>query len=175
MKSRGGIVVLLVALLVLLAAAVPSVSAARVQLCSYEQQLVKCVNQERTKRGLPKLKVHARLVDSARAHAAEMGANKYLDHDSVDGTHWADRIVEFGYKRAGYRVWKAGENIAWGAGLYSSPAIIVDQWMSSASHRAVILGKDFREIGVGAANTQGYGLVDGEVWFFTMDVGRRVK
>ena len=30
------------------------------------------------------------------------------------------------HDREGYKTWKAGENIAWGAGLYSSPVAIVD-------------------------------------------------
>ena len=175
MKSRCGIVLLLVALVALCIAVIPAVSSAGPQLNPYEQQLVKYVNQERAKADLGKLKVNARLVDSARAHACDMGENKYFQHDSMDGTGWGERIVNHGYTRDGYRVWKAGENIAWGAGLYSAPVLIVDQWMDSAAHRAVVLNKNFKEIGVGAASTQGFGSVDGEVWFFTMDAGLRAK
>jgi uncharacterized protein YkwD len=174
-KSRCGIVLLLVALAALLIAAIPAVSLASTELTTYEQQIVKYVNQERAKAGLGKLKVSAKLVQSARAHSTDMGENKYFEHDSLDGTAWGERIVDHGYKRDGYRVWKAGENIAWGAGLYSAPVLIVDDWMASATHRAVILSKDFKEIGVGAVSTQGYGSIDGEVWFFTMDAGLRAK
>lgn len=78
------------------------------------------------------------------------------------------RIVRHGYTREGYRVWKAGENIALGAGLSSSPVLIVDKWMKSSMHRAVILTKSFRDLGVGAVS-------DGTVWFFTLDLGRRVR
>jgi uncharacterized protein YkwD len=45
----------------------------------------------------------------------------------------------------------------------------------STMHRDVILAKDFREIGVGAVSTDGYGSIDGMVWFFTLDLGRRSK
>ena len=175
MKSRCGIALLLIAVAALLIAAIPAVSSASTQLSTYEQQLAKYVNQERAKAGLEKLHVSAKLVNSARAHSTDMGENKYFEHDSTDGTTWAERIISHGYKRDGYRVWKAGENIAWGAGLYSAPVLIVDQWMTSPEHRAVILNKDFKEIGVGAVSTQGYGSVDGEVWFFTMDAGLRAK
>ena len=42
-------------------------------------------------------------------------------------------------------------------------------------HRAVLLTKVFREIGVGAVKIDdGYGNIDGTVWFFTLDLGRRV-
>lgn len=175
MKTRCGIVIVLVALAALLVASMPAAAPASVSLSSYEQQLVKYVNKERTKRHLAKLRVNAKLVDAARTHSADMGEKQYFGHNSPSGETWSQRIVRHGYTREGYRVWKAGENIAWGAGLYSSPVAIVDQWMKSSMHRAVILAKDFREIGVGAVSTEGYGSVDGMVWFFTLDLGRRAK
>jgi len=55
-----------------------------------------------------------------------------------------------------------------GAGLFSSPVLIVDKWMKSSMHRAVILTQSFRDLGVGAVS-------DGTVWFFTLDLGRRVR
>ena len=136
MKSRCGIVVLLMMLAALLFAAMPAAAPAGVQLNSYEQQLVKYVNQERAKRHLPQLRVNAKLVDASRTHAADMGKNQYFEHDSLNGESWSDRIVRHGYTREGYSAWKAGENIAWGAGLYSSPVAVVDSWMHSPAHRA---------------------------------------
>lgn len=175
MKTRCGIVIVLVALAALLFAGMPAAAPASVSLNSYEQQLVKYINQKRTERHLAKLRVNAKLVDAAREHSADMGEKQYFDHSSPSGETWSRRIVRHGYTREGYRVWKAGENIAWGAGLYSSPVAIVDQWMKSSMHRAVILTKNFRDIGVGAVSTKGYGSVDGLVWFFTLDLGRRAK
>jgi uncharacterized protein YkwD len=175
MKTRCGIVILLVALAALLFASMPAAAPASVSLNSYEQQLVKCINKERTARHLAKLRLNAKLVDSARAHSADMGEKQYFDHDSPGGETWSQRIVNHGYTREGYKSWKAGENIGWGAGLYSSPVAIVDAWMASSVHRAVILTKDFRDLGVGAVSCDGYGSVDGMVWFFTLDLGRRVK
>ena len=174
MKTRCGIILVLVMLTALLLAALPAAAPAAVELNPYEQQVVKLVNQERAKRHLVKLRVNAKLVDAARAHTADMGENQYFEHSSYDGTSWSDRVLKY-YVRDGYRRWKAGENIAWGAGLYSSPVSIVSGWMNSPVHRAVILTKDFREIGVGAASVEGYGSVDGTVWFFTLDLGRRAK
>jgi uncharacterized protein YkwD len=174
-KTRCGIAIVLVALAAVLSASLPAAASAGTSLNSYEQQLVKYINHERTARHLAKLQVNAKLVDSARAHSAEMGLLKYFDHNSPTGETWGARIANHGYTRQGFRVWKAGENIAWGAGLYSSPVAIVDQWMHSAAHRAVVLTKDFRDVGVGAVSCNGYGSVDGMVWFFTLDLGRRVK
>ena len=168
MKTRCGIVILLVALAALLFASLPAAAPAGVSLNSYEQQLLKCINHERAKRHLASLRVNAKLVDAARAHSADMGEKQYFDHNSASGETWSRRIVRLGYSRSGYRVWKAGENIAWGAGLYSSPVAIVGQWMKSSMHRAVILTQSFRDLGVGAVS-------DGTVWFFTLDLGRRVR
>jgi len=175
MKSRRIMFALLVALAVLVLAASAAPAFAGTQLNPYERQLVKCVNQERAKKDLPKLKVHSALVASARAHSADMGTQKYFQHDSLDGSSFADRIIAAGYDREDYRSWKAGENIAWGSGLFSSPVFIVSQWMGSPAHRAVILSKSLKEIGVGAVSTEGYGSVEGTVWFFTMDLGARAK
>ncbi|MCX6364643.1 MAG: CAP domain-containing protein [Actinobacteria bacterium] len=175
MKSRCGIVIMLVALAALLFASVPAAAPASVSLNTYEQQLLKRINHERTERHLAKLRVNAKLVDSARAHSADMGELQYFDHNSPSGETWSERIVNHGYTREGYKTWKAGENIAWGCGLYSSPVAIVDLWMKSSMHRAVILTKEFRDLGVGAVSCDGYGSVDSMVWFFTLDLGRRAK
>jgi len=175
MKPRYLVLTLVLALAALVLGALPATSVATVQLNTYEQQLLKQINHERAAHNLPKLHLQAKLVASAQDHAADMGANKYFEHDSLAGESWSTRIMRHGYTRDGFRVWKAGENIAWGAGLYSSPVYIVDCWMQSPPHRAVLLSKDFRDIGVGAASTEGYGSIDGMVWFFTVDLGRRCK
>jgi uncharacterized protein YkwD len=175
MKSRCGIVILLLALAALFVASLPAAASAGTSLNTYEQQLVKYINKERTDRHLAKLRINVKLVAAARSHSADMGEKQYFEHDSLSGETWSERIVRHGYSREGYTSWKAGENIAWGAGLYSSPVSVVDQWMGSAMHRAVILTKGFRDLGVGAVSCDGYGSVDGEVWFFTLDLGRRTK
>src|SRR5450759_618350 len=134
MKTRCGIVIVLVALATLLFASLPAAAPASASLNPYEQQLVKCINRERAKRGLVSLRVYARLVDSARSHSADMGEMQYFNHNSPSGETWSRRIVRYGYTRQGYRTWKAGENIAWGAGLYSSPVAVVGTWMKSSMH-----------------------------------------
>ena len=120
-----------------------------------------------------------------------MGTRKYFRHNTKapgDET-WSSRIVRYGYTREGCSYWKAGENIFYGAGLYSDPCVVmygddlkaggkdqsVSGWMDSAAHRAVILTRSFRDLGVGAVKTDdGYGDIDGTVWFFTLDLGRRI-
>lgn len=173
MKTRSGIVVVLIAIVAMLLWTAPVLAAS--QLNPYEQQLLGLVNRERARHGLPALHLNAKLVDSARAHSADMGAQKYFSHDSASGEAWSSRIIRFGYTREGCKVWKAGENIYYGAGLYSSPAAVVDTWMHSSAHRQVILTQSFRDIGVGAVKTDhGYQTCQGTVWFFTLDLGRRI-
>ena len=49
----------------------------------------------------------------------------------------------------GARSWTVGENLAWGSGTRSTPREIVNAWMKSPGHRANILQRRFREIGIG--------------------------
>jgi uncharacterized protein YkwD len=44
-----------------------------------------------------------------------------------------------------------GENIAWGTGNLGTAAKIQRAWMASPGHRANILRRQFREIGIGIA------------------------
>jgi uncharacterized protein YkwD len=176
MKKRFAVAVLLVALAGLLFASLPAAAPASVSLNSYEKQVASLVNKERAKHGLARLRINAKLVSAARTHSADMGDRQYFQHDSPTGETWAARIVNHGYKRVGYRLWKAGENLFWGAGLYSSPVNVVDQWMASPAHRQVILTKDFRDLGVGAVeHADGFAGCASSVWFFTLDLGRRAK
>jgi len=174
MKSPKGILIVLIVVACSLLLAAPAL--ATTQLNRYEKQVVSLINKERTKRGLAKLRVNARLTQSARGHSAEMGELKYFAHSSPSGERWSSRVVRYGYKRQGYNYWKAGDNIYRRAMLYSSPVACVDAWMRSRSHRKVILTKVFRDLGVGAVKTEtGFGNMDGTVWFFTMDIGRRIR
>jgi uncharacterized protein YkwD len=176
MKSPKGILIVLAVVVCSFFLAAPAL--ASTQLNGYEKQLVSLINKERTKHGLRALRLNAKLIDSARAHSTEMGELKYFGHDSQQprGESWSSRIVRYGYGRQGYSHWKAGENIYWGAQLYSSPVLCFDSWMHSAEHRAVVLTRNFRDLGVGACKTDsGFGNVDGTVWMFTMDVGSRTQ
>lgn len=153
----------------------PATASASITLTPKEKKVVALINKIRTNRGLHKLYVKPCLVRAARAHSTEMGAEQYFDHDSYNGDSFARRLIRNGYKRSGYSFWKAGEDIAWGSGLYSTPEVIVDNWMHSKAHRAVILTKCFRNIGVGVTVCdEGYGECADPVTFFTLDLGRRV-
>lgn len=69
----------------------------------------------------------------------------YFAHNSFNGEPFSARL-----KRAGYAYRTAGENIAWGSGSYSTPENRFEGWLNSPGHKANILNKNFREIGIGA-------------------------
>ena len=106
------------------------------------------LNAERGQRGLRPLRLNRRLARAARGHASDMARRDYFSHDSLSGASFVDRIRRTGYLR-GPRAWIVGENLAWGSGDRSTPASIVDAWMHSPGHRANILQRRFREIGIG--------------------------
>jgi uncharacterized protein YkwD len=114
-----------------------------------EHTVLCLVNRERAARGLGRLRSNNKLDRAARGHSRHMVNANFFDHDSPSGASVLERVKRRGYNgRGGLMV---GENIAWGSGSYATPAEIVDGWMHSAGHRANILHRAFREIGVGVA------------------------
>jgi uncharacterized protein YkwD len=106
-------------------------------------------NRERNARGLPRLKQSAKLRRAAQGHSGDMVAERFFAHESPSGSDMADRILGTGY--ADGQGWSLGENIAWGTGHLATAAEIQRAWMESPGHRANILRREFREIGIGIA------------------------
>jgi uncharacterized protein YkwD len=106
-------------------------------------------NRERAAAGLPALHENAKLRRAAKAHSGDMVQRGYFAHDTLGGPDMADRLLRTGYARG--HGWSLGENIAWGTGSLGTAAEIQRAWMGSPGHRANILRRDFREIGIGVA------------------------
>jgi uncharacterized protein YkwD len=106
------------------------------------------VNGERGKRRMRKLRLNNRLSQAARRHAGDMVRRDYFSHDSANGLSFVDRIKRTGYLESA-QSWAVGENLAWGAGERSTPRSRVRAWMASPGHRANILNRRFREVGIG--------------------------
>jgi len=104
--------------------------ARHLNLLPIEENIVKYTNAQRAKYGLAALEIDHDLMDSARQHAAWMASSRSLVHTS--------RPV--------------AENIAMGQ-PHSQSA--VSDWMSSSGHRANILNRGYRQIGVAAYRTPG--------------------
>ena len=105
-------------------------------------------NRDRAAAGLPALKENAKLRKAALGHSDDMVSRRYFDHDEPDGDGMVDRIKRAGYVRPG-DAWSLGENIAWGTSDLATAAEIHNTWMNSAGHRANILRRSFKEIGIG--------------------------
>jgi uncharacterized protein YkwD len=105
-------------------------------------------NQIRAQHGLPALKANGKLVKAALGHSASMVRRRYFDHTDPNGRTFVARILGAGYasRRQG---WALGENIGWGTGRLATPAAIMSAWMKSPGHRANILERSYREIGIG--------------------------
>jgi uncharacterized protein YkwD len=105
-------------------------------------------NRERSRHGLPQLRENPKLRRAAERHTDSMVSERFFDHTSPSGSTMVERIRRTGYtKRA--RSWALGENIAWGSGSLATAAQIHRSWMNSPGHRANILQRSFREIGIG--------------------------
>ncbi len=128
------------------------------------------LNARRTEAGLRPLTSSRTLASAARAHSADMGERRFFAHDTPDGVEPADRIVAAGYPRTDVSV---GENLAWGEETAGTPAAIVEGWMESPGHRANILRREFREVGIGLAYEPPRP-VSGRVAVYTTNFGGRL-
>ena len=131
------------------------------------------LNAERKARGLPPLRANSRLARAAASHTNDMAANDYFAHQSRNGASFSDRIRRAGYIRP-RTTFVVGENIAWGTGKRATPREIVDSWMNSPGHRANILSRNFKEIGLGITPDAPVRGIRGGGTYNT-DFGRRSK
>ena len=102
------------------------------------------------------------LADIARLHSMDMARQGYFSHTSLDGTTMGNRVFPYW---SGSRV---GENIAAGSSNLSNQAV-VDLWLNSPGHCALIMDPDFTHSGIGA----GHDLDNGYTYhhFWTLDFG----
>jgi uncharacterized protein YkwD len=117
-------------------------------MAALEQGVIAGINDIRRARGLRPLRNNARLAAAADFHSKDMARKGYFEHDSANGTAFWRRIERF-YLSRGFRSWTVGENLLWGSQTYG-PAFAVREWMNSPPHRANILSREWREIGIGA-------------------------
>jgi uncharacterized protein YkwD len=109
------------------------------------------LNQQRRAHGLRSLRNDGRLGRAAAGHAHDMVNQHFFDHTSRNGATFASRIKHTGWTKS-RRAYTIGENIGWGGGDLATPRNMVNAWMHSAGHRANILSRSFRLIGIGIAN-----------------------
>lgn len=112
-------------------------------LKSFEDEVLRLVNQERVKSGLQTLKANWQASRVARIKSQDMINNGYFGHTSPIYGSPFKMLESYGLKFSA-----AAENIAKGQRTAQE---VMNAWMNSPGHRANILGKSFTELGVGAA------------------------
>lgn len=107
----------------------------------------------------PPLAWSPRLEQAAQAHARDMARRRATSHSGGEGSTLSDRVASVGY------TWAAlGENVS--AGYLSIPDAL-EGWMKSPSHCGNIMGRQFREVGLGAAHSA----ADAYGWYRAMVLG----
>lgn len=111
------------------------------QIKTAEHEVVRLVNIERAKHGLPALTANWQLSRVSRMKSEDMRDKNYFSHQSPTYGSPFTMIKNFGINFSA-----AGENIAMGQ---QTPGAVVSAWMNSPGHRANILSRNYTEMGVG--------------------------
>ena len=110
------------------------------QSASFDEQILKLVNEARAEEGLSPMKLDDSLTSAANKRAEEIVGT--FDHKRPDGSDCFTVFDEFSI--TSYRT--AGENIAGG---FSTAEDVLNGWMNSSGQRANILNPNFTTLGVG--------------------------
>jgi uncharacterized protein YkwD len=164
----------------LLALAAPASGATLSGKVSLESALVKRVNAVRRNHGLRPLRIERRLTSAADRHAVSMGKTGYFRHELFTPWrsprwNWFGRWIRWFYPGPGYSSWSAGENLAWGAPRLTARQT-VRAWLKSPGHRANLLRRSWRNVGVAALaarNPGGYFRSWDDVTIVVAEFGRR--
>ena len=130
-------------------------------LDSAEQDLVARINAFRAARSLPTLAVSDTLTAAAKWMSGDMGARNYFAHVSLDGRSPTQRMFDAGYPAFG--TW-TGEDLAAG---YTTTADVLNGWINSPAHYAVLVNPQYHAIGVG----RGYATGSTYGWYWAADFG----
>ena len=138
---------LIIVLAALAAACLPAPEAqasAGARMDRSERAIVHAINIVRRQHGLGRVYRNRGLNRAADAHSRDMLRANFFAHASSNGTSMGDRVRR--YKRAR----RIGETLAYlPRGNRSGGAWqVVNMWMNSPGHRATILTRGFRRIGV---------------------------
>src|SRR4051794_40780724 len=107
------------------------------------------INGRRQQHGLQKLDSNAQLNSAGVDHSSYMDKHSCFSHQCPGEPDLMHRLLRANYLTQRYKRWEYGEDIAWGAAALGTPKEIVKAWMHSPEHRANILDRSFRNVGVG--------------------------
>lgn len=115
---------------------------ASARLDGSERTVIRLLNRVRGQYGLPRLRASRGLNRAADRHSHEMVRGSYFDHLSSDGTPYDRRVRRYARASA------VGETLATVSRPGGGAAQVVQMWMASPPHRAIILTGTFRRVGV---------------------------
>ncbi len=98
------------------------------------------INSYRGEKGLPPLKLDARLTAAAKAHSRDLAKSDRISHYGSDGSSPWDRVARTGYAAA-----LAAENIGTGQ---ASMLEVIKGWKGSAAHNQNLLLPDAEDMGI---------------------------
>jgi uncharacterized protein YkwD len=117
-------------------------------LQSLQRSIIVEINAVRRERGAEPLRISVRLAAAALQHSQEMAERGYFSHSSANGESFSRRIPRF-YPLRQHALWMAGENLYWATGTTTADTTI-EAWLESPAHRANLLNRQWREVGIGA-------------------------
>lgn len=106
------------------------------------------INAARAEAGRGPVRSRPSLVEAAQAHSADMVQRSYFAHDSPEREGPAGRARRAGYMRNADE-WQIGEVLLWSRGEPLTAAHAVELWLGSPSHKRILLGRRYREVGAG--------------------------
>jgi uncharacterized protein YkwD len=148
MRTLAAVAVAVATVLVTAPIAAPAQSANVERRASLEVAVVKALNRVRADGGLKPLRSSPSLRTAARGHSAAMLELGFFNHESADGTAFNERIRRH-YTNRGWRTWSVGEALLASAGTTIEPDAIVEAWLESPPHRAIILSPTWHDAGIG--------------------------
>jgi len=131
------------------------------------------INAERSRRGLKRLTSSSKLREVALRYSLLMVRERFFSHVSPSGSTLISRVRSQTTYLRGARSSALGENISWGSGVHGTPLSTVTAWMSSPAHRAEILTRGFRSIGIGIAGGAPLATAGSPAATYTTVFGRR--
>jgi uncharacterized protein YkwD len=108
------------------------------------KDLIILTNHERIKRHLNPVLESPILIKAAFSHANDMQLNDFISHTGSDGSSYIDRV-----KREGGKSQPSGEIICKGPGGINAVQSVIDGWLESPGHRAILLHPYNKYVGFG--------------------------
>jgi uncharacterized protein YkwD len=168
MKRLRGYTFVVCAAAIAQCSAVTPVAAGSSSSAQLPTQLRLLVNSTRAHYGLRALHRAGALDRSALLKAEKIRACRSFSHTPC-GNSFTRTFQQTGYFRGRVRV---GENIFWGSGSLGTPTGAVNAWLNSPPHRANLLSRGWRDVGVGMVHSSSiFGASD--VWIIVLQFGRR--